>query len=879
MWVMSRRATPLARLCVLTIIGLLLSALAVVPGDAQAVDQDGTATISIWRVSVEDRSDVDRLTSGDYDLVEGRGDNHLLVVGDAAVAERLRADGFEVTRDRALNPVAGVPTQILADGTIQALDLSYNGGYRTLDEHYAHLDRVAADHPDLAVVYDYGDSWRKSTGRANPNDLKVICLTNRQPGDCQLDPNDAKPRSVIMAAIHARELQTAEVAWRLIDELVDRYGSDPDITMVMDTSEVWVIPVANPDGREIVEQGGNAPYLQRKNANNILGDCAVPPSVSNQHGVDLNRNASVFNWGGPGTSTNPCAQTYRGPSAASEPEQQGLESLFANLWLDQKDGPGDPAPTSVTGSFISIHSYSDLILFPSASGQPAPNDAALRAMASRMSHFNRYRAGRAPELLYEVTGATDDHVYFEYGVPSFTYELSPVGGACGGFTPPYSCIDSTLWPLNRDALLYGLKVAEAPYRSSRGPTTLAVQAPAAVERGSAIEVSATVDDDALGPEISRRPSANPVTLAEYYVDQLPGQGGQPVSMQPADGSFNTMTEAVRALVPTDSLADGPHTIYIRGRNAAGYWGPFSAVTVRVDDASDAAGIDGRVTDSNGSTVAGVKADLFTENRGRYLGSAATGANGIFAFDDLDPGCYTVTFIAPANSQFSTGRYFNVEGCVDAGQRLTGVDAVLMVDGGVTTAVGGTVTDRGGASRPDVTVDLFRADADGNRLGYLRSTTTGADGGYRFELAAAGCYTVVMIAPGDDVFESGSRYAQGSSCLADGQEALDLNAVIQSVGPPPGGTTVVGTVLRADDSPASLKADLFQATADGTRGAFLEAVSTDGAGRYSFDVTPGCFVVVIVASDNDVFDNGTRWYQEGGCVEAGAELKIDAQLAT
>jgi predicted deacylase len=42
-----------------------------------------------------------------------------------------------------------------------------------------------------------------------------------------LSPSAPKPRSVVMAAIHARELATAEIAWNWIDYLTSQYGGTP----------------------------------------------------------------------------------------------------------------------------------------------------------------------------------------------------------------------------------------------------------------------------------------------------------------------------------------------------------------------------------------------------------------------------------------------------------------------------------------------------------------------------------------------------------------------------------------------------------------------------------------------------------------------------
>jgi len=466
---------------------------------------------------------------------------------------------------------------------------SYFGGYRTVAEHYAHMNAIAATYPELAMVVDYGDSWRKINSQPDGHDLLAICITKRRASDCQLNPNTDKPRFLLIAAIHARELSTSEMAWRWIDKLVGNYGHDPDVTWLLDHHEMWVIPVANPDGRHLVEQGGNAPYLQRKNMNDSAGTCAPPndPSYAYwQPGVDLNRNAS-FKWGGLGSSNAPCAQTYRGTRPASEPEQIALETLMARLFPDAR-GPrdSDAALITTTGVMLTLHSFGDLILLPWAwtncggsvcpLGQRAPNDASLRAFAFRMSYYNGYAVGQASELLYSASGTTDDWAYGVLGVPSFTFEIGPLSGLCGLFTPDYACQDGLFWPLNRSAFLYAAKVARQPYALVHGPTTLSVTlSNDAVISGRAVTLTALVRDDAYGNGIGR-PSVQRITAVEAYVNLPHWAGGTPISMTAWDGAFDTPSEIAVATLDTSGLTVGRHLIFVRGQNAAGYWGPPTA---------------------------------------------------------------------------------------------------------------------------------------------------------------------------------------------------------------------------------------------------------------------------------------------------------------
>jgi hypothetical protein len=261
-----------------------------------------------------------------------------------------------------------------------------------------------------------------------------------------------------MTQIHAREIVTGDIAWRFIDYLAAGYGSNAQVTALLDSTEVWVVPIVNPDGVDLVQQGGNRPYLQRKNLDGV--GCANPPSSGSQAGVDLNRNTST-RWGTSGVSSSRCSETYPGTGPDSEPETRAIERLFRQLYADQR-GPNDTdaAPATTRGAMITIHSYAGMNLFPWGwSTRHSANDAALRAIAAQMSRYNGYRYGQPGEILYNASGTSDDWSYGELGIASFTIEVA----SCGSFTPAYSCT-STDFAKNLPALMYVAGKAKAPYQ-------------------------------------------------------------------------------------------------------------------------------------------------------------------------------------------------------------------------------------------------------------------------------------------------------------------------------------------------------------------------------------------------------------------------------
>lgn len=565
------------KLLMLTV-GVLLVTLVFAPPaqtQEQTVAAPAAASINpaVYRVYFASPKQLAYLTSA-YDVLEARGrdarGDYLLVMGDDALAAEWKQQGYAIAVHEVLNKPDAAR--------------NFYGGYHSIAEHEAHMAGIAAARPDLAQVVVYGASWRKTQGMTNGFDLKAICLTRQQPGDCALNPNASKPRFFLMAAIHARELSTSELAWRWMDDLIANYNFDADVTALLNDNEIWIVPLVNPDGRDLVELGdaqSGFPWYQRKNAHATPGSpCAYPPNSNSQDGIDLNRNAS-FHWGGEGTSISPCSLLYRGASPGSEPEQAALEGFMGMLFKDQR-GPldGDAAPLTTTGAMVTLHSYSNLVLLPWGDSSPnAPNDAGLRSFAFRMSYFNRYQTGRPAEVLYAVSGSTDDWAYGVLGIPSFTFEVGPNTGSCGDFFPQYSCQDSLFWPRNREAFYYAAKNARQPYASAQGPNTLTpTLSLGRVGAGAVVTLSAIVDDSLYGNTLGSvgRPASQVISAAQAFVDAPPWAGGVAIPMMAQDGVFNTARETAVTALNTTGLSNGRHMLFVRAQDASGNWGAPTA---------------------------------------------------------------------------------------------------------------------------------------------------------------------------------------------------------------------------------------------------------------------------------------------------------------
>jgi carboxypeptidase T len=439
--------------------------------------------------------------------------------------------------------------------------------YETVEETFDAAQAIVTKYPKLAQWVDVGDSWQKTQGSGG-YDIRVLKLSNAGGGG-------DKPKLFVNSAIHAREYATAPLALAFARELTDGWGKDADATWILDHHEVHLMLHTNPDGRKKAETG----LLWRKNTNtNYCG------ATSNSRGADLNRNFT-FSWnttGGLGSSGRECDETYRGPSAGSEPETQAVEAYVRTLWPDRR-GPdlNDKAPKNTSGVHIDVHSVAQLVMWPyGETTQPAPNGPALEEMGRRLAYFNGYEPLQAVGLYY-TDGTTRSVSYGELGVAAFTIELGE-----NDFFESCSVYESTVRPTNLPALRYAAKVVRAPYITPGGPdvTSVSLSKNAATKKvpaGTQVKLTAGTTDLRFNNSNGVAPTQN-IAQAEYYIDTPPWRAGASArALNAADGSFDTKTEDVAGTIDTTGLSSGRHIVFVRARDAGNTWGPFTASFLRI----------------------------------------------------------------------------------------------------------------------------------------------------------------------------------------------------------------------------------------------------------------------------------------------------------
>ncbi len=393
------------RVAVGAVLGMLT---VVIPFSAAAAPADPAPPLAAYRVAGLDNSAARTAVANQGVEVLAGGRDYLEVRATPAQADRLRAGGLRLDP---LPATAPLPVPV-APGQFP---IGYQG-YHTYRQLTAELDSLSAAHPNQVAVSSYGKSVQ---GRP----LLLVKISD----DVRVDNHE--PEVLFSCAQHAREHITVEMCMHIVRRLAQGYGTDPAITRLLKSREIWVMPMANPDGAEYdISTGLFA--MWRKNRQ--------PTPENREVGIDLNRN-----WGDEwgccdGSSSNPASDTYHGPAPFSAPETAQLRD-----WVNSRVIGGVQQITA----HIDFHSFSELVLWPygftssdTGPGLSKSDADTFRKLGEQLAATNGYKPEQSSHL-YINDGSIGDWMWAQHHIWSYTLEMYPTSLTQGGFYPPASVID------------------------------------------------------------------------------------------------------------------------------------------------------------------------------------------------------------------------------------------------------------------------------------------------------------------------------------------------------------------------------------------------------------------------------------------------------
>ena len=312
-----------------------------------------------------------------------------------------------------------------APATPENFNLGSTGGFFTLKEAMDQLDAMRTRYPNLISA--------KSTIGTSIQNRPIYSVRISDNPDVDEDEEEV----LFTALHHAREPMGLSQMIFYMWHVLENYDKDPEIKRLIDNSELYFVPVINPDGYVFNQEnnpngGGFWRKNRRRNANRSFG-------------VDLNRNYD-FEWSGPGgSSTNPNSDTYRGTFGFSEPETKALEK-FCNQHKFI--------------AALNYHSFGNLLIHPwgYTGSSLTPDNATFVRMGNYMTEENNYKVGNPTQTVgYTGRGSSDDWMYGEQSTKNKMLSMSPeVGAGSDGFYPA----SSRIIPLCKEAFPLNLKLTQ-----------------------------------------------------------------------------------------------------------------------------------------------------------------------------------------------------------------------------------------------------------------------------------------------------------------------------------------------------------------------------------------------------------------------------------
>ena len=346
------------------------------------------------------------LSSAEIERIHLLGFNYVIEIPDVASYYRERNSSTERNENpSAQNDPCSTTTPLLVPTNFS---LGSMGGFFTRAEIYWHMDNLATLFPSLVKPKMVIDSNNTTYEGEYIYWMKVS-------DNPMVDENE--PEMLYTAAHHAREPAGVSQLIMYMYYLCENYNNDPEIQYIVNNTELYFVPLVNPDGyyyNETSAPGGGG--MWRKNRFD---------HQDGQFGVDLNRNYS-FNWGldNIGSSPNDFDDTYRGPSAASEAETQNIQALCAAHQFEIA---------------INYHTYSNLLIYPwgYAPSTYTPDSATFFRWGNLLTSVNHYSFGTADQTVhYWTNGSSDDWMYGDQIMKPKIMAMTPeAGDQLDGFWP------------------------------------------------------------------------------------------------------------------------------------------------------------------------------------------------------------------------------------------------------------------------------------------------------------------------------------------------------------------------------------------------------------------------------------------------------------
>ena len=274
-------------------------------------------------------------------------------------------------------------------------------------EYYGTTDLVnefQIKYPDLVNVFSIGKSVLEK-------DIRCVRITNE-------NNNQAKSSCVINGGIHGCEWEAVDACLYLVEYLLINFGKNETINNILNTTEIYIVPLLNPDGRKLDDRfNANGVDLNRNfdiDFGRLRGGCLRVGTVFGKKVFTYREFPRLHKW----FPSFPRFLINCGRRPFSEPETQALRDLIYEI------------DSHHLSFFLDCHTAVHNLATPWTAFKPP-----FEMTNQEKRIFNYVREWVAENTEYEdaemsfqgegykASGTASDWFFKEFKVPSFTFEI------------------------------------------------------------------------------------------------------------------------------------------------------------------------------------------------------------------------------------------------------------------------------------------------------------------------------------------------------------------------------------------------------------------------------------------------------------------------
>lgn len=171
--------------------------------------------------------------------------------------DHVTSEGFELYGPRGIGLYLDQKNIVYLD--MKEMNQKNLSGYPSSDEIALKMKELAKKFPGIMKLFSIGKSVKGK-------DLWVIKISDN------VEEDEIEPEFKYISSMHGDEITGRELSISLIEEIGQKYGTDQDITELVDNTEIFIMPSMNPDGSDL-KQRANAKFVDlNRNFPDILRD-------------------------------------------------------------------------------------------------------------------------------------------------------------------------------------------------------------------------------------------------------------------------------------------------------------------------------------------------------------------------------------------------------------------------------------------------------------------------------------------------------------------------------------------------------------------------------------------------------------------------------